>query len=147
MTAHLPDNQYLVQASLLALGLSPLLTLLARSHCLQDGQVRAFHPNPENPKSSRVPCQQAKRPPKGSIVSSQVMMPHQRMAVRPRLLRWTVLAFCVLDSVAASQKPMAEDDGPFTPEFAQFALQTLDDWKVPGLAIAVIDNDKVWSQV
>lgn len=41
-----------------------------------------------------------------------------------------------------------EGDGSlFTEEFARFAKETLKEWKVPGVSIAVIDGEDVFTQV
>ncbi|EXK80438.1 hypothetical protein FOQG_15073 [Fusarium oxysporum f. sp. raphani 54005] len=37
------------------------------------------------------------------------------------------------------------DRNPLTEEFGDFAAETLDNWKVPGLSIAVIDGDQVFA--
>ncbi|KAK7426709.1 hypothetical protein QQZ08_006745 [Neonectria magnoliae] len=40
-----------------------------------------------------------------------------------------------------------EDDGnPLTEEFGKFAKETLEDWKVPGVSIAVIDGEDVFTK-
>jgi CubicO group peptidase (beta-lactamase class C family) len=36
---------------------------------------------------------------------------------------------------------------PLTKEFDNFATETLDSWKVPGLSIAVIDGNEVFAKV
>ena len=36
---------------------------------------------------------------------------------------------------------------PFTPEFSDFVTKTIDEWKVAGIAIGVIDGDDVFSKV
>lgn len=36
---------------------------------------------------------------------------------------------------------------PLTEEFGAFAKDVLDQWKVPGISIAVVDGDDVFSQV
>lgn len=38
-------------------------------------------------------------------------------------------------------------DGSFTPEFDDLVSKTLRRWKVPGLSIAVINNDEVLAKV
>ncbi|KAL5592323.1 hypothetical protein FOBRF1_013349 [Fusarium oxysporum] len=40
----------------------------------------------------------------------------------------------------------ANDRNPLTEDFNNFAIETLDDWKVPGLSIAVIDGDQVFAE-
>lgn len=51
----------------------------------------------------------------------------------------------------AEQKPLSygstSDGNPFNRDFGEFAKLTLDGWHVPGLSIAVIDNDKVFAEV
>lgn len=43
---------------------------------------------------------------------------------------------------------ITEGDGSlFTEEFAKFAKETLEEWKVPGVSIAVIDDEDVLTQV
>lgn len=39
------------------------------------------------------------------------------------------------------------DPGPFTPDFKQHILSTLQEWHLPGLAIAVIDGENTWLEV
>jgi CubicO group peptidase (beta-lactamase class C family) len=41
----------------------------------------------------------------------------------------------------------ANDRNPLTEDFRNFATETLDNWKVPGLSIAVIDDDQVFAEV
>lgn len=41
----------------------------------------------------------------------------------------------------------AKMNDPFTPEFAEFAAETMEEWKLPGISIAVVDGDDVFSQV
>ena len=36
---------------------------------------------------------------------------------------------------------------PFTPELSEFVNKTIDEWKVAGIAIGVIDGDGVFSKV
>jgi CubicO group peptidase (beta-lactamase class C family) len=38
-------------------------------------------------------------------------------------------------------------NGPFTPGFSKLVEQAMDEWKVPGLAIAVVDGDNTFHQV
>ncbi|KAH7234975.1 beta-lactamase/transpeptidase-like protein [Fusarium redolens] len=40
----------------------------------------------------------------------------------------------------------AEINDPFTPEFAEFVAETMDEWKLLGTSIAVVDGDEVFSQ-
>ena len=40
-----------------------------------------------------------------------------------------------------------KDENPFTDEFAEFARETLKEWKVPGVSIAVIDGEEVFAEV
>ncbi|QKD62565.2 beta-lactamase/transpeptidase-like protein [Fusarium oxysporum Fo47] len=40
----------------------------------------------------------------------------------------------------------AKMNDPFTPEFAEFAAGTMEEWKLPGMSIAVVDGDDVFSQ-
>ncbi|KAM4057408.1 beta-lactamase [Hirsutella rhossiliensis] len=40
----------------------------------------------------------------------------------------------------------APNGGPFTRDFSAYVEQVMDEWKVPGLAIAVIDGDDVFTQ-
>ena len=70
--------------------------------------------------------------------------------------------FCVAQCVSlvrADQKILGDVDqgrdvkvggdksSPFTAEFEELVNATLEVWKVPGLSIAVIDGDDVWSEV
>jgi CubicO group peptidase (beta-lactamase class C family) len=50
------------------------------------------------------------------------------------------------------QKPIASQEhttggNPLTSEFAKLVLEGLDEWKVPGVAVAVIDGDEVYAEV
>ena len=36
---------------------------------------------------------------------------------------------------------------PFTPELSEFVNKTIDEWKVAGIAIGVIDGDDVFTKV
>ncbi|KAK5995069.1 hypothetical protein PT974_03462 [Cladobotryum mycophilum] len=65
------------------------------------------------------------------------------------------LSLGLLTSVNATahgpQKPIIGDSplpgpDPFTKEFATFVHQQLDQWKVPGVSIAVIDGDQVYAE-
>lgn len=44
-----------------------------------------------------------------------------------------------------SQEPAASGN-PLTSEFAEFVLQTLDEYKVPGVAVAVVDGDEIFAE-
>ncbi|KAL6890757.1 beta-lactamase/transpeptidase-like protein [Trichoderma evansii] len=44
-----------------------------------------------------------------------------------------------------SQEPTASGN-PLTSEFADFVLEILDTWKVPGVAVAVIDGDEIYAE-
>lgn len=46
----------------------------------------------------------------------------------------------------AAQEPTASGN-PLTSEFAEFVLQTLDEYKVPGVAVAVVDGDEIYAEV
>ena len=39
------------------------------------------------------------------------------------------------------------DRSPFTPDFDKYVTQLMNDWHVPGLAIAVVDGDETFSRV
>jgi hypothetical protein len=41
----------------------------------------------------------------------------------------------------------ADIKDPFTPEFSAFVAKTLDQWKLAGISIAVVDGDDVFSRV
>lgn len=50
------------------------------------------------------------------------------------------------------QKPIASPEhtasgNPLTSEYKEFVLERLDEWKVPGVAVAVIDGDEVYAEV
>lgn len=50
------------------------------------------------------------------------------------------------------QKPIAYQEhtaggSPLTSEFSEFVLERLDEWKVPGVAVAVIDGDEIYTEV
>lgn len=36
---------------------------------------------------------------------------------------------------------------PLNDEFAKYVKETLEEWKVPGLSIAVIDGDEIFAEV
>ena len=36
---------------------------------------------------------------------------------------------------------------PLTPEFAEYVADVLEDWKVPGMSIAVLDGDGLYAEV
>jgi hypothetical protein len=38
-------------------------------------------------------------------------------------------------------------ENPLTEEFATFVKETLDEWKVPGVSLAVIDGDDIYAEV
>jgi hypothetical protein len=46
-----------------------------------------------------------------------------------------------------SAQGVAASRSPLTSEFADLVLKTLDEWKVPGVAVAVIDGDEVYAEV
>lgn len=46
-----------------------------------------------------------------------------------------------------SNKNRAAKNGPFDEGFEKLVSKTLESWKVPGLAIAVVDGDDTWAQV
>lgn len=63
----------------------------------------------------------------------------------------TVVAHCLTSTTAAEQKPLGDSSAvskdPFNDEFAEFARETLEHWKVPGVSIAAIDGDDVYAEV
>lgn len=74
------------------------------------------------------------------------------MLVLSCLPAWTVVAGFISTACAADQKPIGPDGGsetgnPFNDDFSKLAEETLDNWKVPGLAIAVIDDEDVYAEV
>ncbi|POR32882.1 Uncharacterized protein TPAR_06918, partial [Tolypocladium paradoxum] len=69
---------------------------------------------------------------------------------RPSGIASVILA---LSSVgAAEQKPLVAGPGPtssknpLTDEFGEFVAQKLDKWKVPGMSLAVIDGDDIYTE-
>jgi hypothetical protein len=52
---------------------------------------------------------------------------------------------CVLST--EQQVLQDKDTGPFDAKFSQLANETLHLFKVPGIAIAVIDDGNVWAEV
>lgn len=56
-------------------------------------------------------------------------------------------------AVRSEQKPLggttqhSASDSPFTESFARFTDDVMQDWKVPGMAIAVIDGDNIYTEV
>ncbi|KAK9771568.1 putative Beta-lactamase/transpeptidase-like protein [Seiridium cardinale] len=59
----------------------------------------------------------------------------------------SILAISLLWSTAlATQKVLSGDRlGPLDAKFEELAIQALEEWHVPGLAIAVVDGDDTWS--
>lgn len=58
------------------------------------------------------------------------------------------LAFLpLLAMVAVSPSSSAAATSPFTDEFAVFIQQTLEQQKLPGVALGVVDGDDVFTQV
>ena len=53
--------------------------------------------------------------------------------------------------VVADQKPLTSNDAssanPFTEEFNSYVAELMEEWRVPGLSIAVVDGDKIFSKV
>jgi hypothetical protein len=48
----------------------------------------------------------------------------------------------------AEQLPLREKgNNPFDPKFGELAKKTLDYWRVPGIAIGVVDGGDVWTEV
>lgn len=49
------------------------------------------------------------------------------------------------------QKPLAgeetEKHSPFTKDYEKLVLETLKEWRVPGLSIAVVDGEHIWAEV
>lgn len=66
-----------------------------------------------------------------------------------------LLAFIFLrGSFASEQRPLLSNteltrnrSNPLTEEFGDYVNSLLEDWKVPGLSIAVIDEDEVYTEV
>lgn len=62
-----------------------------------------------------------------------------------------VISLLRVGEAYAEQKPLSygstSDRNPFTKEFGEFAKQTLEEWHVPGLSIAAIDDDRVFAEV
>ncbi|CAI6098117.1 unnamed protein product [Clonostachys chloroleuca] len=46
----------------------------------------------------------------------------------------------------SDEQSSAKSTNPFNDEFAQFAKETLEQWKVPGVSLAVIDGDQVYAE-
>lgn len=57
----------------------------------------------------------------------------------------------VAGTVFAQQKPLSDGHlpgrNPFDDKFGAFVKDTLNEWHVPGLSIAVIDHDQVFAEV
>jgi CubicO group peptidase (beta-lactamase class C family) len=45
------------------------------------------------------------------------------------------------------QRMMASAENPLTEELAKFVQEKLDEWKVPGISVGVIDKDQVFTAV
>ena len=65
------------------------------------------------------------------------------------LLALSALVFLTGEAVArgADQKPLARKGSPLTEDFRKLVVETLDEWHIPGLSIAVIDGDDIWTEV
>jgi hypothetical protein len=53
-------------------------------------------------------------------------------------------------SFSAPQLPLQDDlesDTPFHPSFDKFVESLLESWHIPGLAIAVVHENKTWTKV
>ena len=62
--------------------------------------------------------------------------------------RSTCLLFTSLALSTAQQIPLGgEEQSPLTPKFDQLVSQTLAKWRVPGLAVAVVNGDEIYSKV
>ena len=60
----------------------------------------------------------------------------------------TVTLLSLLPSSAAKQVPLGEESpSPLNPGFDDLVSHTLDKWRIPGLAIAIIDGDETYSKV
>lgn len=64
------------------------------------------------------------------------------------------IALCIFTMAAqafADQKPLTSDDAasanPFTEKFNSYVAELMEEWKVPGFSIAVVDGDDVFSKV
>lgn len=59
------------------------------------------------------------------------------------------LALASADLTAPQQQPLAfgQDDTVFDADFDRFVEEALQDWHVPGMSIAVVDNGKIESKV
>jgi hypothetical protein len=76
------------------------------------------------------------------------------MALR-QLTKVVVATAAILGIAGGSQqKPLHElaptgkgTHNPLTPEFAEYVAGLLEDWKVPGMSIAVLDGDELYAEV
>ena len=59
----------------------------------------------------------------------------------------TAAAVAAAQFASAGQKPLSRAGSPFDHGFDAYANGTMRHWKVPGLAIAVIDGDDVYAKV
>lgn len=70
-------------------------------------------------------------------------------------LRYALLALAVAAAQAArgsdSQKPIVQKHGhsgnPLNKDMAKFVQEALDVWRVPGMAVGVIDGDHIYTEV
>lgn len=60
-----------------------------------------------------------------------------------------------MGSYISEQHPLVRADadgadgakkGPFTNEFKKLVTSTLEKWRVPGVAISVVDGDNTWAE-
>jgi CubicO group peptidase (beta-lactamase class C family) len=68
--------------------------------------------------------------------------------VAAHLLRPTLaLSSHSSQSFLGNHDPQVADNTPFHPSFDSFVDSLMKDWHIPGLAIAVIHENKTWSKV
>lgn len=94
----------------------------------------------------------------GRILINEIPVIRDSVMGRPwRIFPTLCLAASVVsvrgrESAHNGQKPISSHEAtasgnPLTSEFADFVLEILDEWKVPGVAVAVIDGDAIYAEV
>ena len=80
----------------------------------------------------------------GDHVASAAAAYHPHPDVDARQQQSEQKPFHKYEGPAAAGK---EKKNPLTAEFGEFVREQLDKWKVPGVAVAVVDGDEVYAEV
>lgn len=80
-----------------------------------------------------------------------VRLLYQSSFVNLAAMAWLFLSLCsltwfpaiVISRLCQDREPLS----PFTPEFDALVMENLNHWHVPGLSVAVVDDDETFSKV